>query len=100
MEKGLKMELKHQWTVMDGKELKLKVFKLFPNDAFSVCACGKWICTSEKCSEKHTFNSKPISNNLEDPIDEEEYDEDYYEDDDDYEDYPEDDPDVQDINWF
>ena len=77
----------------------MKVFKLSPNDYFSVCACGKWICTSEKCSEKHTFNLKPSSNTLEDDIDEEEYDEDYHYEDED-EDYPEDDPDVQDINWF
>jgi len=67
-----------------------------------VCACGKWICTSEKCPEGHADMLKKISNNKF-PIEDSEYDEseedDEYDDDDDDE-YPEDDPDVQDINWF
>ena len=71
---------------------------------FSVCACGKWICTGEKCPEKHqqkeaaNIRSDSLEEEMkaeeeeeEDEIDSEEYDD---------EEQPEDDPDVQDINWF
>ena len=64
----------------------------------SVCACGKWVCTSSKCPEKHEqdlTNIEDIRNTLELEEDSEEY----YDDDDEEED-PEDDPDVQDISWF
>jgi len=95
-----------------------------------VCACGKWICTSQKCSQgyKDVFENN-ISSEEEDSDeydyeeedevedeeeeseeedeDDEDYDmdNDYYdgysdEDDDDDDMDPEDDPDVQDINWF
>lgn len=47
-----------------------------------VCACGKWICTSQKCSEG--FRNKEMDDGEWDDDDED----------------PEDDPDVQDINWF
>jgi len=50
-----------------------------------VCACGKWICTSQICTEGY----RDIENRLDD-----------YDEDSDEEDDPEDDPDVQDINWF
>lgn len=82
-----------------------------------VCACGKWICTSNKCqdgfrNQSNFLNfidkSNPTSNNNnnnnliskatveeedKDYSDEEEYSDEDYE-------YPEDDPDVQDIDWF
>jgi len=90
-----------------------------------VCACGKWICTSEKCSQgyKDIFGNN-LSTEEEDEDDSFEYDEDDYRDDDDDDEYdiydeeedydededyddddedemePEDDPDVQDIKWF
>ena len=40
---------------------------------FSVCACGKWICTSKKCPEG---NADMIQNNKDNkiPIDKNEYD--------------------------
>ena len=68
---------------------------------FSVCACGKWICTGEKCPEKH--QQKEAANIRSDSLEEE--DEEEEEDEIDSEEYddeeqPEDDPDVQDINWF
>ena len=54
---------------------------------FSVCACGKWTCTSEICIEGY----RDIENRV-------------HEDDGDWGDEdaedPEDDPDVQDIRWF
>ena len=82
---------------------------------FCVCACGKWICTSEKCGEqiKNTFSNKLAEENYDDEDDRFEYDDEddfmdnndlkdidnhLHNDDDDLE--PEDDPDVQDINWF
>jgi len=51
-----------------------------------VCACGKWICTSEICTEGYRDIENRIDNDYDD-IDE--VDED-----------PEDDPDVQNIKWF
>ena len=60
-----------------------------PINNFSVCACGKWICTSEICPEGY----RDIDNSIDDSDD----DYDYSEEDDEH---PEDDPDVQDINWF
>jgi len=56
-----------------------------------VCACGKWICTSEICTEGY----RDIENMLDDDSEEDSDEEDY-----DYDEDPEDDPDVQDINWF
>jgi len=55
-----------------------------------VCACGKWICTSEICTEGY----RDIENMLDDDSEEDSDEEDDYDED------PEDDPDVQDINWF
>jgi len=66
-----------------------------------VCACGKWICTSKKCSEsnKTMLSEKQESasgdNDLEGNFDIE-YENNYNS----LQDSPEDDPDVQDINWF
>ena len=54
------------------------------NFKFSVCACGKWICTSEICTEGY----RDIESN------------DVEEGDDDDDESPEDDPDVKDIRWF
>jgi len=54
-----------------------------------VCACGKWICTSEICSEGY----RDIENSIDD-------DDDYDDSSDEDDEHPEDDPDVQDINWF
>ena len=77
-------------------QLTITVFYCFH---CSVCACGKWICTAEKCPEKHqqSYSAHIRSDSLADEdteededIDSEEYDEEE----------PEDDPDVQDINWF
>lgn len=76
-----------------------------------ICACGKWICTSEKCPQHpqigphHLSPSKNVApaqglddfdendSNSEDEAEEEEEEEDYDE-------LPENDPDVQDIRWF
>jgi len=63
-----------------------------------VCACGKWICTSNKCPEKHSQDLSHIEDVSNAVDDDEEYSEEYY--DDDEEEDPEDDPDVSDINWF
>jgi len=52
-----------------------------------VCACGKWICTSQICTEGYRDIE---SNHVEDED----------EDDDDDDESPEDDPDVKDIRWF
>jgi len=63
-----------------------------------VCACGKWVCTSNRCPEKHKqdlTNIEDIRNTLETEEDSEEY----YDEEEEEED-PEDDPDVQDISWF
>merc|ERR1719495_1240276 len=79
-----------------------------------ICACGKWICTSEKCPQhsQHHISPSLIEEPLQDveeDYEEEDYDsleEDYNsleEDNDSFEeDYylPEDDPDVKDIRWF
>lgn len=73
-----------------------------------VCACGKWICTSQKCPEGYTnmadISSDVNQENLLQTVEYEDYSVDYddhYDDDDnDYDYSPEDDPDVQDINWF
>jgi len=76
-----------------------------------VCACGKWICTSEKCPQhsqlSHHHHLSPSKNaeqaqgldyyDEEEDDDESEEDEEYSEED--Y-DIPEDDPDVKDIRWF
>jgi hypothetical protein len=83
---------------------------------FSVCACGKWICTSNKCSEGYTDIFKntvgdemDVDDDNEEEGDEEgDYADDGFGGDDEEEDEegeeadtdPEDDPDVQDINWF
>ena len=69
---------------------------------FSVCACGKWICTSNKCSQGYTdiFKNNVSSDEDEDDDDSFEYDDDEDEDDITDEEDPEDDPDVQDIKWF
>jgi len=76
-----------------------------------VCACGKWICTSEKCpqhSQLSHHHHLSLSKNAEpaqdlDNFDEEEDDDDSEEDEEyseeDY-DNPEEDPDVKDIRWF
>ena len=52
---------------------------------FSVCACGKWVCTSEMCPQGY----RDINQEDEDEDGEDEVGEN-----------PEDDPDVQDIRWF
>jgi len=68
-----------------------------------VCACGKWVCTANKCTEGYADLFNKHSKNDEDYSDEDYSDEDddeYYDDDYDEENDPEDDPDVQDINWF
>jgi hypothetical protein len=79
---------------------------------FSVCACGKWICTSNKCSEGYTDIFKnTLGDEVDDDDNEDEEEGDYAddgfggdeEDEEEGEDEdtdPEDDPDVQDINWF
>lgn len=76
-----------------------------------ICACGKWICTSEKCPQHpeigpHHLSPSKIADPAQDLEDfdensdeDEDEDEDYSEDDDDDE-LPEDDPDVQHIRWF
>ena len=66
------------------------------NTVFSVCACGKWICTSNKCPEKHEQDLRHIED-FSNAVDEDDSEE-FYDDDD--EEDPEDDPDVRDINWF
>jgi hypothetical protein len=78
-----------------------------------VCACGKWICTSQKCNreDKNSFIKKLAEENYDDEEGSFEYDdEDNFLDSNDLQDLedklnkdnnePEDDPDVQDINWF
>lgn len=64
-----------------------------------ICACGKWICTSQKCPQhsQHHISPSLIEEPLQDVEDYEEKDYDSLE-----EDYnlPEDDPDVKDIRWF
>ena len=71
--------------------LKSRHFQIPTETHFSVCACGKWICTSEICTEGY----RDIENMLDDDSEEDSDEEDY-----DYDEDPEDDPDVQDINWF
>merc|ERR1711936_973280 len=53
-----------------------------------VCACGKWVCTSEMCPQGYR---RDIGKEGDDDDDDEEEDED--------DEAPEDDPDVQDIRW-
>lgn len=82
-----------------------------------VCACGKWICTSNQCSEgyKDIFSNQvhrmdyldddaDTDADANDDDDDDYYDDEYDDDDDDDinddVDDPEDDPDVKDINWF
>jgi len=75
-----------------------------------ICACGKWICTSEKCPQHPEFSHQhlSLSKNAEPAQNLDDYDEKDYnnseEEDDDYSeddyDLPEEDPDVQDIRWF
>ena len=67
----------------------------FSSAMSSVCACGKWVCTSSKCPEKHQQDLT----NIEDILETEEDSEEYYDEEEEGED-PEDDPDVQDISWF
>ena len=78
-------EQKELSTATDGEKLFAQI-KL-QHSHFSVCACGKWTCTSEICIEGY----RDIENRV-------------HEDDDDWGDEdgedPEDDPDVQDIRWF
>lgn len=73
-----------------------------------VCACGKWVCTSNQCTQGY---KDIFSNNVKDDIDEDDddadddvndddNDEDEEEEEYDEDDDPEDDPDVQEINWF
>ena len=62
---------------------RLRFLKAFD---FSVCACGKWVCTSEMCPQGY----RDI-----DRMDEDDEEEEEEEGED-----PEDDPDVQDIRWF
>ena len=56
---------------------------------FSVCACGKWVCTSEMCPQGYRRDIGKEGDDDDDEDEDEEDDED-----------PEDDPDVQDIRWF
>ena len=72
---------------MDGK--KVSSFDFCYNFKFSVCACGKWICTSQICTEGYRDIE---SNNVDEEEEEEE--------DDDDDESPEEDPDVKDIRWF
>ena len=87
------------WSAMDGRRIDWCLYSYTLLSAMSsVCACGKWVCTSSRCPEKHEqdlTNIEDIRNTLELEEDSEEY----YDDDDEGED-PEDDPDVQDISWF
>jgi len=73
-----------------------------------VCACGKWICTSQKCPQHSQLSHHHLSPSkiaepaqgldyYEEEDDDSEEDDEYSEDD--Y-DAPEDDPDVKDIRWF
>ena len=85
---------------MDGKKKISQKYFYFTQNVFSVCACGKWICTSKKCPEKHEKEVESIKN-IKNAVDNEDNSDEYYDDDDDYyEEDPEDDPDVEDINWF
>ena len=84
---------------MDGKKIFPKNIWGFDTEIFSVCACGKWICTSKKCPEKHEKEGQNLQN-IKNAVDNEDNSDEYYYDDDDYEEDPEDDPDVEDINWF
>ena len=86
---------------MDGRRSNWCLYSYILLSAMSsVCACGKWVCTSSRCPEKHEqdlTNIEDIRNTLELEEDSEEY----YDDDDEGEgEDPEDDPDVQDISWF
>ena len=86
-------------SAMDGRRSNsyLYLYFLIPTLS-SVCACGKWVCTSNRCPEKHDqdlTNIEDITNTLETEEDSEEY----YDEEEEEED-PEDDPDVQDISWF
>ena len=87
------------WSAMDGRRSNSYSYLYFLLSAMSsVCACGKWVCTSNKCPEKHEqdlTNIEDIRNTLETEEDSEEY----YDEEEEEED-PEDDPDVQDISWF
>jgi len=60
-----------------------------------ICACGKWICTSQKCPQHSQHHISPKFQDVEEDYEEEDYDSS----EDDY-DMPEDDPDVKDIRWF
>ena len=85
---------------MDGRMIDWCLYSYILLSAMSsVCACGKWVCTSNKCPEKHEqdlSNIEDIRNTLELEEDSEEY----YDDDEEEGEDPEDDPDVQDISWF
>jgi len=62
-----------------------------------ICACGKWICTSQKCPQHSQLHMSPKFQDVEEDYGWSEEDNDSLE-----EDYnlPEDDPDVKDIRWF
>jgi len=64
--------------------VKVQSLDFCRNFKSSVCACGKWICTSQICTEGYRDIE---SNHLEEEGEEEE-------------ESPEDDPDVKDIRWF
>ena len=89
------------WSAMDGKMINWCFYLYFLLFAMSsVCACGKWVCTSNRCPEKHDqdlTDIEDIRNTLEEEEDSEEY---YDEEEEEEEEDPEDDPDVQDISWF
>lgn len=42
-----------------GEDENIFFYNIF-NTVFSVCACGKWICTSNKCPEKHEQDLRHI----------------------------------------
>jgi len=65
-----------------------------------VCACGKWICTSNKCSQGYKDIFKNNVSSDEDDSDDDSFEYDDGEDDSNDEEDPEDDPDIQDIRWF
>ena len=59
----------------------------FETCIFSVCACGKWVCTSEMCQQGY----RDVNTGEEEEGEDEEEEE---------EENPEDDPHVKDIRWF
>ena len=65
----------------------------------SVCACGKWVCTGEKCPDKK-HQSQPTESRSNSVVEEDTEEDEDIEGGEYDEEEPEDDPDVQDINWF